>query len=334
MIVTVFVTDCSEPSQQRAELLESAWQQSGQSGELLRLVAGQPQDPLPLHLLARVEATLSWTRHPYIDDSYAGYDLPATLLQWLWAERADATLLLMDLDSIQCRAIEREVAPGESLALGWDSLPCGEGPFKLPDAYAALQAYCVNRDLELPQVQLPLLIHSRDLLKLVPRWLELTGIIRAQVRDASGPLPDAVKVAFAIAAAEYRLLPSVLDSDDTFLRVDSNANGDHSYHSTSERQQVAGQMLKFLRPMRRPGVRQARVLDQFYVECGRPPRTITLNSSAAAIWGLCDDKRTLLDITQELTAQFKLPMETMAADITQAAKILRLEGAIDLETVT
>jgi hypothetical protein len=78
-------------------------------------------------------------------------------------------------------------------------------------------------------------------------------------------------------------------------------------------------------------VRQGRILDQFYLETGRPPRMITLNSSAGAIWDLCDGQRSLLDVARELHARYAVPMETMAADVLQTAKMLRSEGALNLE---
>ena len=52
---------------------------------------------------------------------------------------------------------------------------------------------------------MPLLIHSSDLVKLAARWLELTGIIRTEVRNSAGKNLNASKVAYAIAAAEYRV---------------------------------------------------------------------------------------------------------------------------------
>ena len=54
-------------------------------------------------------------------------------------------------------------------------------------------------------MKLPLLIHSRDLLKIAARWLELTGIIHTQVETQHGGPDDADRIAYAIAAAEYRV---------------------------------------------------------------------------------------------------------------------------------
>lgn len=334
MILSVFVTGNSADEQWQAELLEHSWQQCGQSGELVRLVTCPADVPLPLHTLARVESTLSWTEHPYIDDTYPGYDLPAALLQWLWRERLDATILLLDAGSILRQSIHQEVAPGEAIAHQWANFPSGEGPFKLPLAYADLQAYCVNRELSLPQVQLPLLMHSSDLLKLSARWLELVGIIRHAGCASKEPPANAVRVAFAIAAAEYRVAPAPMDLAAIIIESDNGGRDFLDYCDEFETSRSTSDYLRHLRPLRRPGVRQGQVLEQIYLQLGTSLQLKTLNSSAAAIWQLSDGKRTLMDIVQTLQAIYEIPVETMAADVVQGAKLLRFEGAIYLETLT
>lgn len=334
MIFSVFVTGNSAEEQWQAELLEQSWQQCGQSGELVRLVACPPEVALPLHTLARVESTPSWTEHPYIDDTYPGYEVPASLLHWLWRERLDATILLLDTGSILRQAIDQEVSPGDAIAHQWENFPVGDGPFELPASYAALQAYCVRRELNLPKVQLPLLIHSSDLLTLSARWLELIGIIRHAECAKNEPPGNAVKVAFAIAAAEYQLAPTATNLTANIIEADNGGKQFLDYCDKFEYSRTTGEYLRFLRPLRRPGVRQAQVLDQIYLEFGTPPQLKTLNVSAAAIWELSDGQRTLLQIVQELQARYELPMETLAADVVQGVKLLRFEGAINLETVT
>jgi hypothetical protein len=334
MILSVFVTGNSANEQSQAELLEYSWQQSHQSGSLVRLIANEPNMQLPLHTQANVESIRPWGKHPYLNDTYAGYNMPAALLEWLLRDHIDATILLLDAGNILRGAVTQEVTPGQAIAQPWEQLPTGDGPFKLSSDYMSLQAYCVNRELVLPKVQLPLLIHSSDLLKMSARWLELTGIIRHAVSFESEPPENAVKVAFAIAAAEYQVAPRAQDLSDFVIGAD---NGGQAYRDCTdifESSRISGDFLQFLRPLRRPGVRQALVLDQLYVESGWPTRLVKLNTSAAAIWSLCDGQRNLLEIARELHTRFDIPLGTMAADITQAAKLLRHEGAIDLETVS
>ena len=284
-------------------------------------------------MLARVEQTRSWARHPYIEDQYAGYDLPAALMQWLLREPLDATIFLMDPQSILVGAIDHEVAPGQAMGHHWQNFPVGEGPFNLPSIYTALRAYCVKRELDLPKVQFPLLIHSKDLLKLAPRWLELVGIIRAAADTESEPPGNTVKIAFAIAAAEYQISVTPNDFLASVIEAEDGGKRFQDYCDQYDADVASGQALGLLRPIRRPGVRQARVLDQWYLELSSHGSTVSLNPSAGAIWGLCDGHRTLLDIAQELHAQYDVPIEAMAHDVTQAAKMLRLEGALDLERV-
>lgn len=368
MIVTVFVTNNIARDQWQAELLEHSWLQCGQSGELVRLVAEQPGSVPPEHTMARVESVPSWYLHPYIEDSYVGYELPAALMWWLMEEQLDATILLLECDSILQQPFQEEVLPGEGMADRWRDFPGGDGPFELSSDYINLQAYCVNRDLPLPRVQLPVLMHSRDLLKIAPRWLELTGIIRHDIRVGEEPPVDAVKTAFAIAAAEYHfpvkaleLASSTLDQESgrqvlsyapelttaegrlvfdariyrpgDALQPEKAQSGREflEYLESYATSVASGEALRYLRPRRRPGVRQGRILDQFYLETGRPSRMITLNSSAGAIWDLCDGQRSLLDVARELHARYAVPMEAMSADVLQTAKMLRSEGALNLE---
>jgi hypothetical protein len=372
MIHTVFVTGNSATEQWQAELLEHSWHQAGQPGELVRLLACPPGTSPPHHNLARVVTTSSWHNHPYLADHYAGYNLPGALLEWLLKERVDATILLLDVDSILLESINEEVAPGGAMGNAWKDMPQGDGPFGLPLEYIDLQAYCVNRALTLPQIEFPVLIHSSDLRKLAARWLELTGIIRHSVRFGAKPPCDAVKVGYAIAASEYRIQHASrklanTGSDRkavcpvlTYQQPIESAQGHpifdartHALGSTVssvkpahgagrefisrlrrfESERESGEYLKYLRPVRRPGVREARVMDQMLLDIRVPPGALTLNPSAAAVWQLCNGQNTLGDIAQVLSKKFNVPTTTMNIDIASAAAMLRGDGAIDLERV-
>jgi hypothetical protein len=206
LIYTVISTTPSEADQWRSELLEHSWQQAGQPGELVRLVAAAPGNALPLHGMARVIRTRPWNPHPFLRDHFPPYNRAASILEWLRMERIDSTILLMDTDSMFLSAIQEEVAPGGAVANTCREIPVkGPGPFGLGENFSGLAAYCVNRSLKLPRVKLPLLIHSKDLLKIAARWLELTGIIHTQIRTQHGGFDDADRIAYAIAAAEYRI---------------------------------------------------------------------------------------------------------------------------------
>lgn len=333
MIYTVFVSADDVEEQKEAELIEYAWQRCGQAGELIRLVPSPPGATLPNHSLARAEQTLSWTKHPYIQDYYPGYNVPAALLEWLQRDAIDATILLLESGSILRQAIDQEVEPGASMGHTWNTMPSGDGPFALSEKYTALRAWCVNRDLELPRVQLPLLIHSSDLLKICPRWLELIGLIRTVPDIDTAPPGHPLKLALAIAAAEYRL--GIREEDLTSNVIEAEDGGQNylDYYEAYEAAWANGDHLRSLLPKRRPGVRQACVLDQWYLELGSDTGLVSLNVSAGAIWQLCDGQRTLMDIVETLQATYGIPLKTMMEDVTEAAKILRYQGAINLETV-
>jgi hypothetical protein len=373
LIITVVSTTDGERDQWRCELLEHSWQQVNQPGELVRLVAAPPGEALPQHGLARVVRTRPWNPHPFLRDRFPPYNKAASILEWLRMERIDATILLMEADSVFLSAIDKEVAPGGAIANTCRSIPVkGPGPFGLGENYGNLAAYCVNRRLKLPRVSLPLLIHSKDLLKIAARWLELTGIIHTQVETQHGEPDDADRTAYAIAAAEYRVAHqsrklAVAGSDkrpdrpvfhyrqpiesgegkiiwdcETYTPWESGepgragAGAGRKFLSLLKKYEALRESaghLRFRRPRRRFGVREARVLDRMLLEIPEKPEPLSLNHSAAAIWQLCDDERTLADIAEVLADKYEVSRATLCSDIELAINQLRSDGAVDLDRI-
>ena len=332
MIITISIGGEGETSSGYAELLEHSWVQSGQQGDLLRLMPDDPSSPpQPGHLLSFCESTLDWERHPYLDDIYQGYNLPGAVLQWLLNAPSPATVLLLAPGSIFCGALNKEVEAGGALAQKWSDHPVGDGPFNLPISCAPLQAYCVNRELKLAGIQLPLLIHSTDLLRMTPRWLELMGLIRESVLDDQGIRDNAVQIALNIAAAEYCIALEPTELHKVLLDpvIDSKAYDDRAAHY--EKALVTGEHLANLWPRWMPGVRQATVCEQWYLELGSPPVLMSLNRSAGAVWKLCDGSHSLLEIVRKLQDESQLPAEQIMPDIVQTATALRAQGAIAIE---
>jgi len=371
VIYTVFVTGNSEQDQWQAELLEYSWQKVRQAGELVRLVACGTRQALPMHALARVVRTRSWNPHPFLFDHYAAYNTPAALLEWILQERVDGSLLLLDSHNVLFKALNEEVACGQAMGNEWGDMPRGgAAPFGLTAEYQYLQAYCVNRTLALEPVQLPLLIHSRDLKKILARWLELTGIMRAQVSTHAGRPGNAHELAYVIAAAEYGIAhqPRKLALTPGDQKADS-AVMNYSHPIQSARSKVvwdmqayqpwapcqpkdakAGAGREFLnllqeyqklresfghfrlrRPRRRQGVREASILDNMVLELPSRAEPLSLNRSAAAIWRLCDNQRTMADIAEALEHTFQVPRQALCPDIELALYQLRVDGALDLE---
>jgi hypothetical protein len=372
MIHSVFSTTADAASQWQSELLEYSWRRIKQPGELVRLVAVDSSAALPCHRKARVLATLSWSPHPYIDDRFPPYNRAGSILEWLFRERVDGTVLLVDPDCVFRAPIEVELAPGQALATPWPQLQLGgDGPFALPSESAFLHRFCVDRSLPIPRVTLPLLIHSRDLRRIAARWLELTSIIRAELSpEASDLRVQADRLAYAIAAAEAEIPHHTADLAVDTSTEDNGAPIIH-YRSAVEsargeivwdkqtyvawdrpasararsgpgrdllvlleefvRRREAGGDLALLRPRRRKGVREGRVLDRVTLQIPSRSDSLALNPSAAAIWDLCDGRRSLDDIVRELHLRFGASPEALRNHVESTADQLQTAGALDLE---
>ena len=372
MIITVFTTGLQAVDHWQAQLLEHSWALARQPGELVRLVAGPQGAAMPVHSLARVVHTASYCPHPYIGDEFRGYDQPASLLQWLVRERVDASLLVLDPQSLMLEPVQEEVAPGEAVGNTWRAWPNGGGPFGLDEPYRGLEAYCVNPKLKPPRVQFPLMIHSSDLRRMAARWLELTALIRCESRDEEGRDQTAHQVAYTIAAAEYSIphrerklavVPGDRRVDRSLLAYQQpveSARGEivwdpEAYVPWSEpvpgaakagagramlerlREYVlmreSGEHLRWRRPHRNHGVREARLPDRTVLEIPGVEQPLNLNSSASAIWELCDNHRTLADIADVLEQRFEVSRQVLCTDIDLAITHLHNGGAIDLEIV-
>lgn len=225
MIYTVFCTTADDAAQWRAELLEYSWGRVRQPGELVRLTAVAPGEALPRHRLARVVPTMCWSPHPYTGDTYPPYNTAAALLEWLFTERIDGTILLVRPDSVFRAAVENEVGPGQARATACEALrgdgsaAPGSGHFGLGPSVTFLENFCVDCTLTLPPVTLPVLIDANDLRRMAARWLELMSIIRAETAAGiDGQADRAADIAYAIAAAEARIAHAVTD-----LGVDTGA---------------------------------------------------------------------------------------------------------------
>ncbi|MEJ8567675.1 PqqD family protein [Elongatibacter sediminis] len=370
MIITVFVSTHSAGDQWRAELLEQAWLESGQPGELLRLVAAPANAALPMHGTARVVRTLPYDPHPYLPDRFSGYKLPAALLEWLVRESVDASLLLLDLESVLLQPLDDEAEPGGAVGHRWSDWPEGEGPFGLAEDFTGLQAWCVNRTLEPPRVTFPVMIHSTDLRKMAARWLELTGLIRNLISPDSELANQAHQVAYAVAAAEYRIPhrakklaaastdrragAPVLDYGQPIVSARKETVWDAATYrpwtrpdATAARAGAGRDFLSFLedyvtrresgallatrRPRRCHGVREARLPDRMVLEVPGAEELLQLNASAGAIWNLCDNQRTLADIADVLQEQFEVPGDVVCDDVERTVIELHSQGALELD---
>ncbi len=119
MIYTLFSTVNDDSSQWQADLLEYSWGRIRQPGELVRLIASRPDPSPPKHHHARLVETLNWSPHPFTGDEYPPYNLAASLLEWLFSEPVNGTVLLLESNCVFRSAVATETAPGQVLATGW-----------------------------------------------------------------------------------------------------------------------------------------------------------------------------------------------------------------------
>ena len=370
MIHTVFVTADALSSEWQAELLEYSWKRSGQPGELVRLAAKGPRDRVPYHRHARVVVTPSWSPHPYSGDDYPPYNQPASILDWLLGERVDGTVLLLEPGCVFRRQVTTEVTAGRAIATPAPELPKpGKGPFALPRSYDFLHRYCADRDLRIPRVGMPLLIHSRDLRRIAPRWLELMNLLRAEAAAAEREEAFADRLAYAIATAEYgvdharRALgvgPAAKSSRAPICHYRQpvvDAEGDPVWSPDEYRPwdapdsavaprgigrellemlaehaafQARGGEDGLLRTRRRDGIRDAWVLDQMLLDVPGREEPVTLNRSAAAIWQLCGEGLTMPAIAERLESQYDAPRGGLLPDVRSTVELLRQAGVVEL----
>ena len=365
MIYTVFSTTDSPYMQWQSELLEYSWKKVGQPGELIRLVATDTPEALPTHQYARCVATRPWGQHPQTGDDFAPYNKPASLLEWIYRERPYGTLLLLDPDCVFRQSVETEVVPGKPIGQHWVDFEMDSGPpFGLGERFDGVRRYCLEHDLQADPVMIPNLIHSSDMQRIALRWLELTGAVRQHVRDHLGdPMWESDMFGFVMASAEYGLkhqLGSLGICTNWKPEDVPNAPIIHYCQPILDREghQLWGKGV--YRPWERVvyaslaaedyGRDLLELINSFRLQLdqGRRPRqkegvisrsregtmelisadessVYTLNTSADAIWTLCNGERTLDEVAEILAREFDLPVSEILEDVRSG--VLELERA-------
>ncbi|HEY4184861.1 MAG TPA: PqqD family protein [Polyangia bacterium] len=378
MIHTIFCSAASQAERPwQTELLGYSWGRARQPGELVHLAA-RGAETARCHPQARIMETRSWSPHPYTGDVYPPYQKAAALMEWLFVDGNEGTVLLLEPTSVFRAPLSNEVRPGQARAAPWRDLPRGDGPFGLGPGFEFLSAFCVDRALELPAVRLPLLIHSSELRKLAPRWLELMSIIRAETAgQPHGPRPDADELAYVIAAAEAGIPHAIADLGASTGRAEAleappsgapildyrrsirALDGTVAWDAGSYRdgtpvqpeavtpglereflrlfadlleRRAQGLELSQLRPHRQQGVREGKILGSMFLEIPGREDTVSLNSSGAAIWEICDGTRSLAEINRELETRFEMPPGSLRPDVEVVIKRLEGIGALRLES--
>lgn len=210
MFYTVFSTNDNPKMQWQSDLLEHSWKRVGQEGALIRLVATDTPENLPTQKYAHCVATKLWDVHPDTGDSYPIYNKPASLLEWVFREKPEGTVLFLDPDCVFRQAIRRRVAPGFPASQAWVDFtkhkPSPSNPFGLGGGFSFLSEHCSRVDEGTEPVMIPTLIHTRDLRKICARWLELCGVVRDKYRHADGQkIWEADMYAYLAVCTEYGL---------------------------------------------------------------------------------------------------------------------------------
>ncbi|MBL4672670.1 MAG: 2OG-Fe(II) oxygenase [Arenicella sp.] len=194
MIYTVVCTDINDYIDWQFELLEYSWSRIHQPGKLVRLVACEDDVDLPVHKHADVFRTRPTNVHPESGDVYVCYNRLYSLKQWLEQEDVQGTILIVDADVIFRSPVKTTVPKGQPLGQHWLDYGLG-GDFR-----TALE-HSTEVDLDtLQHVTWPALIDADDLRELLPRWIELTVLVREQLKGQESDM-----FAFLAAAKEQGL---------------------------------------------------------------------------------------------------------------------------------
>lgn len=214
MFYTVSLVNPAPRAQWQATLLDHSWRRVNQEGLLIQLLpasggvaAGMPP---PRH--ARRLAVGAPPFPPISADHPAA--MAAALFEWVCQDRPQGTVLVLPAKCMFRRAVTQHVAPGVISAQPWlhSGLrkPARGYPFGFPPGFSFLSECCLGIDVQPASVTLPLLIHSDDLRKVAPRWLQLCSQIAGSCCDAAGkPIPAASEYALLAALAEFELLADV-----------------------------------------------------------------------------------------------------------------------------
>src|SRR5665811_308260 len=163
MFYTVFSTNLSPKMQWQSDLLEYSWKRVGQEGVLIRLVATDAPEHLPVQKYAQCVATTLRDVHPETGDHYPIYNKPASLLEWVYRDKPEGTVLFLDPDCVFRAPVTRRAAPGFPSSQDWIDFKTGEpgpeNPFGLGERFSFLNDHCVRTDLKTAPVMIPTLIH-------------------------------------------------------------------------------------------------------------------------------------------------------------------------------
>ena len=188
---TVVCTDLSPYINWQCELLEYSWSRINQPGNIVRLVACEESKELPQHRFMDVIRCRPSSYHPTSNDHYPPYNRLFSLQEWLQDNDINGSILILDPDVIFQKPLKKCVDSGRPLAQHWID-------FGISDAFT--KSIRANSDVALDRLRpitWPAIIHSDDLRKMLPRWIEVTLGIRDEIHRQESDM-----FGFVVAAGE------------------------------------------------------------------------------------------------------------------------------------
>ena len=85
------------------------------------------------------------------------------------------------------------------------------------------------------------------------------------------------------------------------------------------------------RPRRLEGVEEHCLLDEMVLYALEREMAFSLNHSARAVWELCDGKRTIIEISQELGRRFDRPGSELLSDVITVVVQFCEHGLLELD---
>lgn len=87
-------------------------------------------------------------------------------------------------------------------------------------------------------------------------------------------------------------------------------------------------------PCRLKGITDCSLSDEAVLHSSEGEKALSLNSSAKAIWELCDGSRTIVEISQELGKRFGCPGTELLSDVITAIREFHKLSFLELKNVT
>lgn len=191
---TVICTDLSPYINWQCELLEYSWSRVNQPGNIVRLVACEETEELPQHRFMEAVRCQPTSHHPESGDYYPPYNRLFSLQEWLQNKDINGSILIIDADVVFQKPLKKLVNPGLPLAQHWLDFGFSD------DFIGSIRA---NSDVvidKLRPITWPAVIHSDDLRRMLPRWIELTLRIREAIHRQESDM-----YGFVVAAEELNI---------------------------------------------------------------------------------------------------------------------------------